>query len=179
MKKAWAFSFLLSDSEDSDQMPRLICVFADYAEHTCHFVGFVMLRFICWHCHYIEMAYLVEIMCMMLVEYLFGFEKYNHIGDKKNIVQNKQMCEMAKFTPPDSCFFYVKVGVTSIFKTRCVAFCPSAAFKPGQFFFFLSYSKDKKIKWTASREFGTYRLCKQRWFRRTCASVQSCQNLRC
>ena len=32
---------------------------------------------------------------------------------------------------------------------------------------------------TASSEFGTYRLCEQRRFRRTCASVQSRQNLRC
>ena len=33
--------------------------------------------------------------------------------------------------------------------------------------------------WTASSEFGTYRLCEQRRFRRTCASAQSRQNLRC
>ena len=33
--------------------------------------------------------------------------------------------------------------------------------------------------WTASSEFGTYRLCKQRRFRRACASAQSHQNLRC
>ena len=35
------------------------------------------------------------------------------------------------------------------------------------------------IIWTASSEFGTYRLCEQRRFRRACASAQSCQNLRC
>ena len=34
-------------------------------------------------------------------------------------------------------------------------------------------------KWTASSEFGTYRLCEQRRFRRACASAQSRQNLRC
>ena len=33
--------------------------------------------------------------------------------------------------------------------------------------------------WTASSEFGTYRLCEQRRFRRACASGQSRQNLRC
>ena len=33
--------------------------------------------------------------------------------------------------------------------------------------------------WTASSEFGTYRLCEQRRFRRACASTQSRQNLRC
>ena len=38
--------------------------------------------------------------------------------------------------------------------------------------------KVKKI-WTASSEFGTYRLCEQRRFRRACASAQSRQNLRC
>ena len=35
------------------------------------------------------------------------------------------------------------------------------------------------IKWAASSEFGTYRLCEQRRFRRACASAQSRQNLRC
>ena len=35
-----------------------------------------------------------------------------------------------------------------------------------------------KIIWTASSEFGTYRLCEQRRFRRACASAQSRQNLR-
>ena len=33
--------------------------------------------------------------------------------------------------------------------------------------------------WTASSEFGTYRLCEQRRFRRACASEQSRQNLCC
>ena len=33
--------------------------------------------------------------------------------------------------------------------------------------------------WTASSEFGAYRLCEQRRFRRACASAQSRQNLRC
>ena len=33
--------------------------------------------------------------------------------------------------------------------------------------------------WTASSEFGTYRLCEQQRFRRACASAQSRQNLRC
>ena len=33
--------------------------------------------------------------------------------------------------------------------------------------------------WTASSEFGTYRLCEQRRFRRACASAQSRQNFRC
>ena len=35
------------------------------------------------------------------------------------------------------------------------------------------------IKWTASSEFGTYRLCEQRRFRRACASAQSRKNLHC
>ena len=37
----------------------------------------------------------------------------------------------------------------------------------------------KTYKWAASSEFGTYRLCEQRRFRRACASAQSRQNLRC
>ena len=37
----------------------------------------------------------------------------------------------------------------------------------------------KHIIWAASSEFGTYRLCEQRRFRRACASAQSSQNLRC
>ena len=36
-----------------------------------------------------------------------------------------------------------------------------------------------QMNWTASSEFGTYRLCEQRRFRRACASAQSRQNLRC
>ena len=39
--------------------------------------------------------------------------------------------------------------------------------------------KKTKTNWTASSEFGTYRLCEQRRFRRACASAQSRQNLRC
>ena len=35
------------------------------------------------------------------------------------------------------------------------------------------------VIWTASSEFGTYRLCEQRRFRRACASAQTRQNLRC
>ena len=35
------------------------------------------------------------------------------------------------------------------------------------------------LVWAAPSEFGTYRLCEQRRFRRACASAQSRQNLRC
>ena len=35
------------------------------------------------------------------------------------------------------------------------------------------------IMWAASSEFGAYRICEQRRFRRACASAQSRQNLRC
>ena len=42
-----------------------------------------------------------------------------------------------------------------------------------------SFETDHDINWTASSEFGTYRLCEQRKFRRACASAQSRQNLRC
>ena len=38
---------------------------------------------------------------------------------------------------------------------------------------------EKDTIWTSSSEFGTYHLCKQRRFRRACASAQSYQNLRC
>ena len=37
----------------------------------------------------------------------------------------------------------------------------------------------KILNWAASSEFGTYRLCEQRRFRRACATAQSRQNLRC
>ena len=44
----------------------------------------------------------------------------------------------------------------------------------------LFYEKKKtEENWAASSEFGTYRLCEQRMFRRACASAQSRQNLRC
>ena len=35
------------------------------------------------------------------------------------------------------------------------------------------------FNWTASSEFGTYRLCEQQRFRRACTSAQSRQNLHC
>ena len=41
------------------------------------------------------------------------------------------------------------------------------------------WHKDWPYKWAASSEFGTYRVCEQRRFRRACASAQSRQNLRC
>ena len=39
--------------------------------------------------------------------------------------------------------------------------------------------EEGKTMWTASSEFGAYRLCEQRRFRRACASAQSRQNLHC
>ena len=42
-----------------------------------------------------------------------------------------------------------------------------------------SHSNSDLIIRAASSEFGTYRLCEQRRFRRACASAQSRQNLRC
>ena len=38
---------------------------------------------------------------------------------------------------------------------------------------------NQRSVWAAPSEFGTYRLCEQRRFRRACASAQSRQNLRC
>ena len=43
----------------------------------------------------------------------------------------------------------------------------------------LNWSIFHRLFWAASSEFGTYRLCKQRRFRRACTSTQSHQNLRC
>ena len=43
----------------------------------------------------------------------------------------------------------------------------------------IKQSSTNAIIWTASSEFGSYRLCEQRRFRRACASAQSRQNLRC
>ena len=43
----------------------------------------------------------------------------------------------------------------------------------------LYFNAPTVINWTASSEFGTYRLGEQWRFRRSCASAQSHQNLRC
>ena len=43
----------------------------------------------------------------------------------------------------------------------------------------MSFLPEREIKGAPSSEFGTYRLCEQRRFRRACASAQSRQNLRC
>ena len=40
-------------------------------------------------------------------------------------------------------------------------------------------NKNNTVIWAPPSEFGTYRLCEQRRFRRACASAQSRQNLRC
>ena len=51
---------------------------------------------------------------------------------------------------------------------------------PGSFLFLpMRVRFNGGLKWTATSEFGTYRLCEQRRFRRACASAQSRQNLRC
>ena len=42
----------------------------------------------------------------------------------------------------------------------------------------LPYCSGHGVNWAASSEFGIYRLCEQRRFRRACASAQSRQNLR-
>ena len=44
---------------------------------------------------------------------------------------------------------------------------------------FTPSSRSLSSTWAASSEFGTYRLCEQRRFRRACASAQSRQNLHC
>ena len=44
---------------------------------------------------------------------------------------------------------------------------------------FVKKNRHDSIMWAATSEFGTYRLCEQRRFRRACASAQSLQNLRC
>ena len=54
--------------------------------------------------------------------------------------------------------------------SKKISICP----KLNNAFFLISCSI-----WTASSEFGTYRLCEQRRFRRACAFAQSRQNLRC
>ena len=43
----------------------------------------------------------------------------------------------------------------------------------------VKHEEQGPLKWAASSKFGTFRLCKQRRFRRACASAHSCQNLRC
>ena len=45
--------------------------------------------------------------------------------------------------------------------------------------FGLFYCIENAFIWTATSEFGTYRLCEHWRFRRACASAQSPQNLRC
>ena len=43
----------------------------------------------------------------------------------------------------------------------------------------INFQTLRHFKWATPSEFGTYRLCEQRRFRRACASAQSRQNLRC
>ena len=73
-------------------------------------------------------------------------------------------------------FFDNPVGITRYWQATRLTFSMT-------FWFDLLQNKMQKCKlfviWTASSEFGTYRLCEQRRFRRACASAQSRQNLRC
>ena len=73
----------------------------------------------------------------------------------------------------------ILLGKYLIFKNNCLKMLPI-------FLHFKSYlnqglkiEKDIHFIWAAPSEFGTYRLCEQRRFRRACASAQSRQNLRC
>ena len=64
------------------------------------------------------------------------------------------------------------------FRFLCIVSRKTFSFKrlmPGGLF--CPFRLDESI-WAASSEFGTYRLCEQRRFRRACASPQSRQNLR-
>ena len=66
-------SFLHADSEDSDQtgrMPRLIWVFAG---RTCHFVGFVMRRFILYEPNYENVCQPIPVK-QILSSYLFSLQ---------------------------------------------------------------------------------------------------------
>ena len=65
--------------------------------------------------------------------------------------------------------------------TPQIVFFPTTGFFCMHFFFpsILVWKSKFDTIWTAPSEFGTYRLCEQRWFRRACASAQSRQNLHC
>ena len=51
-------------------------------------------------------------------------------------------------------------------------------YQQGRFRLACTATQSCQNSWTASSNFGTYRLCEQRRFRRACASAQSRQNLR-
>ena len=80
-------------------------------------------------------------------------------------------------------------GIKSKLSERKRFVCDRCIFDPGrkirsQFYClykaFLSLKRSgRSFTWAAPSEFGTYRLCEQRRFRRACASAQSRQNLRC
>ena len=67
--------------------------------------------------------------------------------------------------------FQIRLGMPSLIRVFAVCFMGSSIWSES--------SLGAKIIWTASSEFGTYRLCEQRRFMRACASAQSRQNLRC
>ena len=75
-------------------------------------------------------------------------------------------CQNCKITASYSAAYYATVR--SVFFN---AYCSVFSVRSG--------ARIPKIIWAAPSEFGTYRLCEQRRFRRACASAQSRQNLRC
>ena len=73
--------------------------------------------------------------------------------------------------------YHFNTNFTCLTKTLCK---PTERFKTEKL---VCWKQETKLYltniWTASSEFGTYRLCERRRFRRACASAQSRQNLRC
>ena len=152
LKKAWVLSYPLSAQR------RLWSDWADAKADLSlcwahsHFVGFVMRRLVVpFH----ENSEITD-------EFLIWSK-----GERRNfLVMVMRRSTKLERLPRTFCCNSLSFQAERSGKTLSAVFAiPSASFG--------------HTKWTASSEFGTFRLCEQRRFRRACASAQTRQNLRC
>ena len=87
---------------------------------------------------------------------------------------------VVSYTPPHDRKHFI--GRDTIFQEKLVQILDDRIGKCVQCTIWFCYDHNRElvnISWAPSSEFGTYRLCEQRRFRRGCASAQSRQNLCC
>ena len=198
MKKVWVLSYPLSASEDSDQtrwMARLIWAFAGCT---------VILLVLSWGGSYLnltEVSYssiwaaawqnLQDDMCAQrrLGSAWASTQSVRSLGSQGFFMRTVKTADADAQADPSLHWTHSFVVWCLIYWTnskdsgRTVGMCKLArAFTVCLRLNSFSWAISKVppvIRWTASSEFSTYRICEQHRFRRACASTQSHQNLRC
>ena len=107
-------------------------------------------------------------------------------GRYKNIPALNRICKVCSSGEVEderhlifSCNKYSSLRQSFFTETQKICKNFSTLIQDAQFFWLMNNEFEDVIIWTASSDFGIYRLCEQRRFRRASASAQSHQNLRC